>query len=50
MMIYGNLIEAKQPNRGKKNLKRIFPPQPEKDLLLFIVQYSRELTNGNEIF
>ncbi|RFU62022.1 SpoVR family protein [Peribacillus glennii] len=31
-----------RPKSGKK--KRKFPPQPEKDLLLFIEQYSRELT------
>ncbi|WP_449620465.1 SpoVR family protein [Robertmurraya sp. Marseille-Q9965] len=30
-------------NRSKK-IKRKFPPQPEKDLMLFIENYSRELT------
>ncbi|PLT33693.1 SpoVR family protein [Bacillus sp. V5-8f] len=34
--------EKPRPNTVKK--KKKFPPQPEKDLLLFIEQYSRELT------
>lgn len=35
--------DTKKPKRVKKMKK--FPPQPEKDLLLFIESYSRELTD-----
>ena len=38
------LDEAKQPKPEKNKSQKKFPPRPEKDLLLFIVQYSRELT------
>ncbi len=35
--------DGKRPKRKKR--KKPFPPQPEKDLMLFIEQYSRELTD-----
>ena len=35
--------DRKRPKRKKR--KKKFPPQPEKDLMLFIEQYSRELTD-----
>ncbi len=31
--------------RKKRKIKKKFPPKPEKDLMLFIEQYSRELTD-----
>ncbi|MBB6443441.1 SpoVR family protein [Bacillus benzoevorans] len=37
------LDERNKPKQEKTPKKRKFPPQPEKDLLLFIEQYSREL-------
>ena len=33
----------KENNRSNKPSKKKFPPRPEKDLLLFIEEYSREL-------
>ncbi|MED3763646.1 SpoVR family protein [Ureibacillus terrenus] len=36
------LVEGKKEEKPKKKKKK-FPPKPEKDLLLFIEQYSREL-------
>ncbi|WP_019153421.1 SpoVR family protein [Robertmurraya massiliosenegalensis] len=39
-----NLDKKNEPQSSKKKIKRKFPPQPEKDLLLFIESYSRELT------
>lgn len=39
-----NLDKKIEPQSSKKKIKRKFPPQPEKDLLLFIESYSRELT------
>ena len=41
-MIYGILMNEMTKPNGKK-VKKKFPPQPEKDILLFIEQYSREL-------
>lgn len=37
------LDERNKPKQEKTLKKKKFPPQPEKDLLLFIEQYSREL-------
>ncbi|WP_442599012.1 SpoVR family protein [Neobacillus sp. D3-1R] len=37
-----NLDEKDKKQEPKKN-KKVFPPQPEKDILLFIESYSREL-------
>ena len=39
-MIFDDYDESNKP-KGKR--KKLFPPKPEKDLLLFIEQYSREL-------
>jgi stage V sporulation protein R len=39
-----NLDAPKKPAEKKKKMKK-FPPQPEKDLLLFIETYSRELAD-----
>ncbi|KKK36029.1 stage V sporulation protein R [Mesobacillus campisalis] len=39
-----SLDAPKKPVEKKKKMKK-FPPQPEKDLLLFIESYSRELTD-----
>ncbi len=36
-------LDDKPKDRPKKKVKKKFPPQPEKDVLLFIEQYSREL-------
>jgi stage V sporulation protein R len=36
-------LDDKPQNKSKKKVKKKFPPQPEKDVLLFIEQYSREL-------
>ncbi|MBB5148358.1 SpoVR family protein [Ureibacillus thermosphaericus] len=36
-------LEGKKEENRKKIKKKKFPPKPEKDLLLFIEQYSREL-------
>ncbi|MCU9612552.1 SpoVR family protein [Caldibacillus lycopersici] len=38
-----NLEKKNEPKKQVKRKKKKFPPQPEKDLLLFIEQYSREL-------
>ncbi|KUP07846.1 stage V sporulation protein R [Bacillus coahuilensis p1.1.43] len=40
-----SLDEEKKNPKPKKKKRRQLPPQPEKDLLLFIEQYSRELTD-----
>ncbi|MGM9987542.1 MAG: SpoVR family protein [Bacillaceae bacterium] len=37
------LENRKEEKTKTKNIKKQFPPQPEKDILLFIEQYSREL-------
>ena len=42
-MIYGILIKVISQRPKNKAIKRNLPPQPEKDLLLFIERYSREL-------
>jgi stage V sporulation protein R len=39
-----NLDEVNVPKPEKNKSQKKFPPRPEKDILLFIVQYSRELT------
>lgn len=39
-----NLDERNKPKSVRKKIKK-FPPRPEKDLLLFIESYSRELTD-----
>ncbi|MGG0717125.1 SpoVR family protein [Robertmurraya massiliosenegalensis] len=39
-----NLDKKNEQKSSKKKIKRKLPPQPEKDLLLFIESYSRELT------
>ncbi|MDP4083642.1 MAG: SpoVR family protein [Bacillota bacterium] len=36
-------LEKKTDDQSKKKMKRKFPPKPEKDLLLFLETYSREL-------
>lgn len=36
-------LQGKKEEKPKKTKKKKFPPKPEKDLLLFIEQYSREL-------
>jgi stage V sporulation protein R len=36
-------MDKKEADPGKKKAKKKFPPNPEKDLLLFIESYSREL-------
>ncbi|WP_017728724.1 SpoVR family protein [Halalkalibacterium ligniniphilum] len=36
-------LDEKQPVEEPKQKKRAFPPKPEKDILLFIEEYSREL-------
>lgn len=36
-------IDQKQPTEKPKTKKKSFPPNPEKDILLFIEEYSREL-------
>ena len=38
-----SLDERNKPKAVPKKTKKKFPPQPEKDILLFIEQYSREL-------
>lgn len=38
-------LDNPKPQKERKKKKRKFPPQPEKDLLLFIEQYSRELSD-----
>jgi stage V sporulation protein R len=38
-----SLEEKKKPSPPQRKKKRKFPPQPEKDVLLFIEEYSREL-------
>jgi stage V sporulation protein R len=38
-------LDEKPKSREKKKVKKKFPPQPEKDILLFIEQYSRELSD-----
>jgi stage V sporulation protein R len=38
-----SLDEKKENNLEKKKIQKKFPPRPEKDLLLFIESYSREL-------
>ncbi len=40
-----NLDQKKKPVEKKVRKMKKFPPQPEKDLLLFIESYSRELTD-----
>lgn len=40
-----NLDKKDEGKSVKKKKKRKFPPQPEKDILLFIENYSRELTD-----
>lgn len=40
-----SLDDKKQPVNKKVKKRRKLPPQPEKDLLLFIESYSRELTD-----
>lgn len=43
---YDDLWKLDEGEKNKiqiKNTKKKFPPQPEKDLLMFIIQYSREL-------
>ena len=37
------MIENKKRERPNMHKKKKIPPQPEKDLLLFIEEYSREL-------
>ncbi len=39
------LDQKDQPKPEQARKKKKFPPQPEKDLLLFIESYSRELTD-----
>lgn len=36
-------LDQKEPEKEKRPVKKKFPPKPEKDLLLFIESYSREL-------
>ncbi|MCJ7840443.1 SpoVR family protein [Lederbergia sp. NSJ-179] len=38
-----SLDEGDQDKPRRKKVKKSFPPQPEKDIMLFIEQYSREL-------
>ncbi|GIN73827.1 stage V sporulation protein R [Bacillus sp. J14TS2] len=38
-----SLDEGDQKQERRKKVKKSFPPQPEKDIMLFIEQYSREL-------
>ncbi|HEX7066524.1 MAG TPA: SpoVR family protein [Bacillales bacterium] len=38
-------LDEKQTEEGYKRKKKSFPPKPEKDLLLFIEEHSRELEN-----
>lgn len=38
-----NIDENKKTNDERKNKRKKFPPRPEKDIMLFIEQYSREL-------
>ncbi|VEF48806.1 SpoVR family protein [Bacillus freudenreichii] len=38
-------LDEKKQTKERKKRKKKFPPQPEKDLLLFIEQYSRELSD-----
>lgn len=40
-----NLDRKAEKQSKSKKMKRKFPPQPEKDLMLFIESYSRELTD-----
>ncbi|MCR2821105.1 SpoVR family protein [Lederbergia panacisoli] len=40
-----SLDERKEKKRKRKKIKKQFPPKPEKDIMLFIEQYSRELTD-----
>ena len=44
MMIYGHLDDSRKTETCVEKKKKKFPPQPEKDILLFIEQYSRDLT------
>ena len=37
------LDNRNKPKPKKRKRMKKFPPQPEKDVLLFIIQYSREL-------
>ncbi|AYV73248.1 SpoVR family protein [Bacillus circulans] len=39
------LDDRNKPKKPKKKVAKKFPPQPEKDLLLFIENFSRELTD-----
>ena len=39
------LDDRNKPKKQKKKVAKKFPPQPEKDLLLFIENFSRELTD-----
>jgi len=40
-----SLDDLGKPKKQKKKVPKKFPPQPEKDLLLFIENFSRELTD-----